>query len=270
MNVYLGLGNVSPGLSTAADSGGGRDHCRVQISVIIPTHNGENKISLLLGKIDEFLSTSFENYEVLIINDGSFDNTLEVLRKEKEANSHLKIISYTQNHGKGHAVKTGIMHSCGDVIIFVDGDLDISPNAIGDYVKELENCDLVIASKRHPLSIVKAPLSRKFLSRIFNLIIRMLIGIKVKDTQSGLKAGGGVALRTIFGSMVVKRYAFDVELLTIASLLDLKIKEMPIDINLDHRFKIRDIARMTLDVAGIWYRYRIKHDYGIKHSRNID
>ena len=108
------------------------------------------------------------------------------------------------------------MHSFGDVITFVDGDLDISPNTIRDYVKELENCDLVIASKRHPLSKVKAPSSRKFLSRMFNLIIRMLIGIEVRDTQSGLKAGKGVALRSIFGSMVVKRYAFDVELLTIA------------------------------------------------------
>jgi dolichol-phosphate mannosyltransferase len=266
MNVYLGLDNAYPEIASAAAAiGGGLHDYRVQISVIIPTHNGENKISLLLAKIHEFLSTSFQSYEVLIINDGSLDNTLAVLRKEQEANSHIKIISYAQNHGKGHAVKTGIMHSCGDVIIFVDGDLDISPNAIGDYVKELENCDLVIASKRHPLSRVKAPLSRKFLSRVFNLIIRMLIGIKVKDTQSGLKAGKGVALRTIFGSVVVKRYAFDVELLTIASLLGLKIREMPIEINLDHRFKFQDIVKMILDVAGIWYRYRITHGYVIRH-----
>jgi dolichol-phosphate mannosyltransferase len=96
---------------------------------------------------------------------------------------------------------------------------------------------------------------------MFNLLVRMAIGIKVKDTQSGLKAGKGDALRAIFRIMLVKRYAFDVELLTIATALNLNIKEMPIEISLERSFKVRDIAKMFLDVTSIAYRYRMKRWY---------
>jgi dolichol-phosphate mannosyltransferase len=237
---------------------------KVQISVIIPIHNQERNVAILLAQIKEVLQSTTQSYEIVVINDGSYDNTLEVLRREEKSDLHIRVISYMPNRGKGHAVKTGVMQSSGDLVIFADGDLDISLSAIKDYVKELENCDLVIASKRHPLSKVNAPLSRKFLSMAFNLLVRTAIGIRIKDTQAGLKAGKGDALRTIFGALVVKRYAFDVELLTIATSLNLIIKEMPIDITLDHKFKVRDIVKMLIDIAAIWYRYRIKHRYRIK------
>jgi glycosyltransferase involved in cell wall biosynthesis len=200
-------------------------------------------------------------YEVVAVNDGSSDDTFGVLQKEENLDPCIKVISYNPNRGKGYAVRTGVMQSSGNIVIFVDGDLDISHNKIRDYVKELENFDLVIASKRHPQSKLDAPLSRKFLSRMFNLLVRMAIGIKVKDTQSGLKAGKGDALRAIFRIMLVKRYAFDVELLTIATALNLNIKEMPIEISLERSFKVLDIAKMFLDVTNIAYRYRIKRWY---------
>jgi hypothetical protein len=153
------------------------------------------------------------------------------------------------------------MQTSRSTIIFVDGDFDISHNRIKEYINELKNCDLVIASKRHPQSKVYAPLSRKFLSRMFNLIVRLSIGIKIKDTQSGLKAGNRAVLRTIFSVMLVKRYAFDVELLTIATAMNLNIKELPIEIKLDHSFRIQDIAKMVLDVTAISYRHRIRRWY---------
>jgi hypothetical protein len=153
------------------------------------------------------------------------------------------------------------MQASGNIIIFVDGDFDISHDKITEYIDELEECDLVIASKRHPQSKVDARLSRKLLSRMFNLVVRLFIGIKIKDTQSGLKAGNAKALRTIFAVLLVKRYAFDVELLTIATAMNLNIRELPIEVKLDHRFSVQDIAKMLLDVTAISYRHRIRRWY---------
>jgi dolichol-phosphate mannosyltransferase len=237
------------------------DRTKTHISVVIPIHNQEKTISVLLSRIKEILNSTLRSYEIVVVNDGSFDNTFGVLKKEEKLDPHMKVISYTPNRGKGHAVKTGVMQSSGNIVIFADGDLDISHDKIRDYIAELENCDIVIASKMHPQSNVKAPLSRKFLSRVFNLFVRITIGLKVKDTQSGLKAGKGSALRTIFRIMLVKRYAFDVELLTIASALNLQIKEMPIEINLDHNFKVQDIVKMLVDVTTITYRYKVNRWY---------
>jgi glycosyltransferase involved in cell wall biosynthesis len=234
---------------------------RSQISVIIPVHNQEKNISTSLRNIKKVLESTSLSYEILVINDGSFDNTLKVLRKQERSDPRIRIISYPSNKGKGYAIKTGVLQSFGKIIIFIDGDLDISPGVIKDYIKELKTCDLVIASKRHPLSRIKAPLSRKILSRMFNLFVQVAVNIKIKDTQAGLKAGNGDILRMIFKVILVKRYAFDVELLAIATDLMLNIKEMPIEMNLDNRFRVCDIAKMFLDLAAISYRYRIKRWY---------
>jgi glycosyltransferase involved in cell wall biosynthesis len=245
------------------------DKSLIQLSAIIPVYNQERKISILLAKVKEVLNSTSLNYELVIVNDGSCDNTLEVLQKEEKLDSRVRVMSYPQNKGKGYAIKTGVMQTHGNVVLFVDGDLDISPSLIIKYVKELENCDLVIASKRHPLSKVNAPISRKVLSRIFNLVVRIATGIKLKDTQSGLKAGNGDVLRTIFNVMLITRYAFDVELLAIATALNLSIKEMPIEITLDRRFKFLDIVKMFIDVIVISYRFRVKQIMIINNRTTI-
>ena len=230
----------------------------MQISAIIPVYNQEVEIPFLLKRLREALNSTLLNYEIIIVNDGSRDNTLDILKKEKKLDEHMRVISYPQNKGKGYAVKKGIMHTRGDIVLFVDGDLEISPDAIKDYVKELWTCDLVIASKSHPLSKVNVPASRKVLSRIFNFYVQIATGIKLKDTQSGLKAGNGNALRKIFNIICIDRYAFDVELLAIATALNMRIKELPIEITLTHRFRVNDIVKMFIDVIAISHRLRIK------------
>jgi glycosyltransferase involved in cell wall biosynthesis len=234
---------------------------KLQVSVVVPVYNQARTVSASLDRIKTVLESTGLSFELVVVNDGSLDGTLEVLRKEHHLDPRVRVLSYEHNKGKGHAVRTGIVKSRGELVMFTDGDLDISPHMISEYIKQLEDCDLVIASKRHPMSKYNAPASRKFLSRAFNLVVRILTGISLKDTQSGLKAGNGPALRAIFRLMLVKRYAFDVELLTIASLLDMQIKEMPVEINLDRGFKVKDIAKMFVDVLGISYRYRIKRYY---------
>lgn len=233
---------------------------------MVPVYNQEAEVSFALGHLRSCLDALPLSYELIVVDDGSDDDTLAALQKEESVDSRIRVISYKPNRGKGYAVKKGVLESKGDVVMFIDGDLDVSPKLIGEYVGQLQENDLAIASKMHPLSVVKAPTSRRFLSRAFNLVVRLAVGIKVKDTQAGMKAGRGDALRKIFGMIVVKRYAFDVEVLAVASLLGLKIKELPVEITIDRKFKARDILKMFIDVLGIGYRLHIKRWY--KHNIN--
>jgi glycosyltransferase involved in cell wall biosynthesis len=238
------------------------------ISLVVPVFNQERKVSYSLKKIKQAVESAFTSYELIVVNDGSIDNTLNILRDIEAANEHMHTISYTPNRGKGYAVKQGVLHSHGDVVMFLDGDLDISPDSIKDYVEKLRTSDLVIASKRHPESSVTIPRSRAFLSRVFNLLIRMATGIPQKDTQAGFKVGNGEIMRTIFRNVKVNRYAFDVEMFTIASIMHLKIQEMPVIMSIDRRFNIKEVMKMFVDVARITYEYRIAHHYQQKDLNN--
>jgi hypothetical protein len=139
----------------------------------------------------------------------------------------------------------------------MDGDGDIDSDVLASYLKRMSKADIVIGSKNHPNSIVQAPTSRKILSKCFQLFVKGVLGLKVRDTQVGLKAGRGDLFRNIFEKVVVKRYAFDVEMLVIADLLESKVVELPVKIDLEKPFKIMDIAKMALDVIGIAFRLRV-------------
>jgi dolichol-phosphate mannosyltransferase len=232
-----------------------------RLSIIVPTFNQAGKISYSVEKIKQAVELSFANYELIVVNDGSTDNTLTILKDIATTDDHVRAISYTPNRGKGYAVRKGVLDSQGDAVILLDGDLDISPDLIRDYVEKLSTSDLVIASKKHPDSRVRIPRSRAFLSRAFNFLIKATIGIAQTDTQAGFKVGKGDMMRTIFRDVSVNRYAFDVEFLAIAAVLHLKVQEMPVIMKIDQKFKIKEIVRMFLDVTRIWYRYRIADRY---------
>lgn len=233
-----------------------------RISLVIPVFNHARKISYSIEKIKQAVELSLSNYELIIVNDGSTDNTLTILKDiAKTDDEHVRVISYTPNRGKGYAVRQGVLHSQGDAVVLLDGDLDISPDLIKDYVERLSTSDLVIASKKHPESNVRIPRSRAFLSRAFNLLIKVTIGIAQTDTQAGFKVGKGDIMRKIFRNVTVNRYAFDVEFFAIASILHLKVQEMPVIMKIDRKFKIKEIVNMFVDVTRIWYKYRITHRY---------
>jgi dolichyl-phosphate beta-glucosyltransferase len=245
----------------------GSVEAQCEISLVIPAYNVEGKIVELLHNIKSRLEPISRHYELIVVNDGSDDNTLGVLENEVKVNPFLTVISNSTNLGKGHAVKTGIMHSKGKIVIYIDGDGGVDPSQIPFYINELEKYDLVIASKRHPLSNITSTLSRRFLSRIFNLLVLIGTGLKIKDTQVGLKAGNGDILRTIFKVVNITGYAFDVELLMIACVLHLKIKELPIELNCAGGFKISEIFNMLREVVVISYRHRVSRMYVKQVSR---
>lgn len=239
---------------------------QVELSFVIPAYNEEVFIEDTLGTLDLVIKNKLLPYEIVVVDDGSSDKTFTKAFGYAQRNCHVKVIRYERNVGKGHAVKTGCLKAIGDKVMFIDGDMEIDLNVISEYMKALEHADIVIANKWLPESLVSVPFSRRMMSRTFNLLVRILTGFKLNDTQVGLKAMNRNAVDKIFPRLAVKRYAFDVELLTVAHLYGLKIKEMPVKMKLDASFKPTDAWRMFIDLLGIAYRLRIIHWYQHKIS----
>jgi len=259
MNEYGDIAdiNLTSECSTVSEA-------NIGISIVLPVYNEEGTVASTLSSINESMESIALEYEILVVNDGSRDRTLERIMKEKDANPRIKVISYEKNRGKGHAIRAGILHSKGDVILFLDGDSEIQLHKINRYLVQLKDHDILIGSKRHPLSTVEgAPFSRKILSSAFHIMVRVGTGVKVKDTQSGIKAGKGGVLRLIFQVMRINRFAFDVEFLAIATLLNLAIAEFPIQVRYKNKssLKVQDIAKMFVDLLVISYRCRIRRWY---------
>jgi glycosyltransferase involved in cell wall biosynthesis len=233
----------------------------VELSFVVPAFNEEDFIEETLGTIDSVIKKKKLPYEIVVVNDGSKDETLAIIKKYAGRNNHVKVISYSCNLGKGYAVKTGFLQAVGNIVIFADSDMEIDLKIISKYLDALKQGDIVIASKRHIDSRVEVPISRRVLSEAFNGLVRFLTGVPLKDTQSGLKAMRKTAFIDVFPRLAVKRYAFDVELLAVANLYGLKVIEMPVKIKLDANFKPTEMLHMLIDLLGIAYRLRIIHWY---------
>jgi glycosyltransferase involved in cell wall biosynthesis len=234
---------------------------QVDLSFIVPAYNEEKYIETALYGLDEIVKSRNCPYEIVVVDDGSNDDTLNKARKYASKNGHVRVITYDHNLGKGYAVKKGFMEAQGQVVVFVDSDTDIEMNTILDYIDALKYGDIVIPTKWHPQSRIKMPMKRRILSHGFNILVRTLIGAKLKDTQVGLKVMKKDKFNPIFPRLCVKRYAFDVELLTVANLYGLKIVEMPTKLKIEGLFNIREILKMLIDLLGIAYRLKIIHWY---------
>lgn len=233
-----------------------------ELSFILPAYNEEDNIVKVISRVDEVVSSLGFKYEIIVVNDGSNDATGRRALQYARINNHVQVISYPKNMGKGYAIKTGFMNAEGNTIIFLDSDLDIDPVEIKQYLQALEYGDIVIASKRHRNSRVEAPILRKIMSVGFNILVRLLTRLDVGDTQAGLKAMRKNSLAKVFSSLLVKRYAFDTELLAVANLYGLRIIEMPVNLVITNGlFNPKEIFRMFVDLLAITYRIRIKKWY---------
>ncbi len=236
------------------------------ISVVIPAYN-ENEI--ILETIKECLFSLKEiNHEIIIVDDGSLDGTYAKVQKFAERYQNIKIVNYGDNHGKGFAVRYGARYATGDLVAFIDADLNIHPKQILILIEEMErtNADIIVGSKRHRDSKVKYPLSRSILSEIYYLFVKTLFGLPVRDTQVGLKLYRRKVLEEICPIVLVKRYAFDIEILANAHRLGYKIEEAPVEINMsfDSHVNKKSVWNMFVDTCAIFYRMKIIHYYDKK------
>ena len=180
-----------------------------EISLLIPIFNVEKTITQVINRLINLMNNIPYSYEIILINDGSTDSTLNKINKYVNT-SNIKIISYKNNIGKGHALKHGIKFVNSKYTVFLDGDLEISASNITDYVKSLQNSDIAIASKQHPSSLVNRPIARKIFSLAFRTLVNSLTGLTASDTQSGFKAFKSSAIKKIAPLLSVKKYAFEV------------------------------------------------------------
>jgi glycosyltransferase involved in cell wall biosynthesis len=202
----------------------------LKISVLAPAYNEEQHIRQFIEETGAVMDGLGLDYDIVVIDDGSTDRTAEIVR-HLSSNPRLKLVSYIRNMGKGYAVKQGFAHATGDLVLLIDTDMDISPRQIIGYISASELGDIVLASKWHPGSHTEMPLIRKLLSHGFNLTVTLLTGLRVRDTQSGMKVFRRNVLENVLPKLAVKRYAFDVELLTVANLQGFSIVEYPVSIN---------------------------------------
>jgi glycosyltransferase involved in cell wall biosynthesis len=230
-----------------------------RVSVILPAYNEAKCIAKSIASVRDLFATVCKDLEIIVVDDGSTDETLAVA--EGTADNQTKVVGYLRNQGKGHAIRQGFSRVTGEITFFLDSDMEIAPHDLAQYLNALKSVDIAIGSKRHPLSRVRTPAMRMFLSLGFNLLERMLTGVRASDTQSGVKCAKSEALYEILPLLSVKKYAFDAELLAVASLANLRIGEQPITIYLAASFKAKHVFRMLIDLLGIAYRLRVKRWY---------
>ena len=240
------------------------------LSLVVPTYKQEKTIIRDILYLNKVLSLLPYKSEIIVVIDGRVDKSYEKLKKAKIKN--VKIISYIKNQGKGFAVRKGMLKAKGDIIAFMDAGLDINPSALSIALSlmQLHDADIVLGSKLHPDSIVNYPLSRKILSVGYRSITRLLFKFEVKDTQVGLKIFKKKVVRDVFPRIIVKTYAFDVEVLAVARLLGYdKIHETPIKL----KFRQGSITNsnfwkisfwMLVDTLAIFYRMNIIKYYNKK------
>jgi len=229
----------------------------MRISVILPAFNEENKVVEAIRKVEKSLIKTSFDYEIIVVNDGSKDETASKVLDYASTSSRVKLVNHPRNLGKGVAIRTGSVVSSGEFIVYMDSDLEIDPEPLQVYLRVLRYADVAIGSKWHPNSDVKISLVRKLLSRSFYALAKLLVGIKVSDTQVGLKAFRREALEKILKVQLAERYAFDTEILAIASLLELKVVELPVNINLKENFNFFEIFRMLTETLRIAFMLRI-------------
>lgn len=241
------------------------------LSILMPAYNEAEVIEPSVKETVRALDRLNHRYQIIVVDDGSMDGTrrrLELLARE---HGHLQVVSNRDNFGKGRALKKGFRFAKGDYVAFLDCDLDLHPSQLQTLVEvmEKESADVVIGSKRHPLSKVTYPWHRRIISTGYFWLVKILFGLPIRDTQTGLKLFKRQVLATVFPKMVVKRYAFDLELLALAHHYGFKIAQAPVVIESQrfrHRIRLGDIGRTFWDTAAIFYRLHILRWYDRSHG----
>jgi glycosyltransferase involved in cell wall biosynthesis len=210
-------------------------------------------------------------WELIVIDDGSSDTTYEeALGLCKKYPHQLVVKKNPYNVGKGRAIKKALHYINGDYVVFLDADMDLHPLQVQMLfdIMQLDNADIVIGSKMHPNSVVNYPLDRRIISWGYYIVVRLLFNLPCHDTQTGLKLFKTEAVRKIFPRIIVKKFAFDLEVLVNAHHLGYRIAEAPIVLNPKRhygRIGATSIFATTWDTLAVFYRM-----YILKYYDRID
>jgi len=243
------------------------------LSVIIPVYKQEKTVKKDLLRIKKSLDEAGWNYEVVAVVDGKIDKSFQ--RAKKIVSSRLRVFGYKENQGKGYAIRFGMKKAKGDYIAFIDAGMEIDPLGLSMLLQHLVwyDADIIVGSKRHPVSKVNYSLTRKILSWGYFELVKLLFGLKITDTQAGIKVFKKKVLEDILPVLLVKKYAFDIEMLAVAYAFGhRRIFDAPI--KLDYQFgsltsaaTLRTVYLMLWDTMAIFYRLKILRYYQKKRLK---
>ena len=220
------------------------------ISIIIPAYNEENRICKTIEKISEFIN--HKEHEIIVVNDGSNDKTIEFVNQLNLDN--LKIVNNPGNKGKGYAVRNGMLHAQGDLLLYSDADLSTPIEELDKFIPFIEQgYDIVIGSRAMKESNIKKhqPMYREAMGKVFNKIVQAVIIRGINDTQCGFKLFTKESANRIFNLQRLDRFSFDVELLFLAKKFGFRIKEVPVTWINDEETKVssvKDSVKMFVDL----------------------
>ena len=220
----------------------------MRLSIVIPAYNEENRIGKTIRRIRDYIK---EDYELIVVNDCSTDNTLKILKNLK-----VNVLNNKSRRGKGFSVRRGFLHCKGDYALISDADLSTPISEIEKLKKYLPEYDIAIASRKKKDSKIteKQPIWRIFAGNIFPILVRLLLIGDIKDTQCGFKLFNVSKCKEIFEKQTLDGFCYDVEILFNAKKHNLRIKEIGVHWNNDSETKlnlVKDSVRMFVDLIKI-------------------
>ena len=211
------------------------------VSIIIPVYNEEANIFKTLLQVHTYLTENLFDFEIIVVNDGSLDNTVKEVHKFKGA----QLIDNAINKGKGNAVKKGVMAANKELILFMDADHAIPIHYLSQFIQEIPAFDIIIGSK-YIGETKNYPFYRKIVGKIFSFLKFLIIGLEIKDTQCGFKLFKSKVAKDLFSHAQINGWCFDVEILMIAQRKGYTTKESPISMS-----DINSISKINIFSSGI-------------------
>lgn len=235
----------------------GEASTELQYSIVIPAYNEGDRIMPTLDRVLRHIETEGWDAEVIVVNDGSTDKTAEVVRGWMKKSRRIQLLENPGNRGKGYSVRHGMLKANGEVLLFTDADLSAPIEEANKLFQAIaQGASVAIGSRwlRAELQSERQPLHRQLFGRMFNLILRLVLGLKFKDTQCGFKAFTRRAAHSLFPLQQIERWGFDPELIFLAQKQGFVVAEVPVEWAHDEKTRIsplRDGLRMLFEVLKI-------------------
>lgn len=201
------------------------------LTVIIPAYDEAQRFGPQLAHVLGYLREHYPDFELIVVDDGSKDDTAACIQSAIATEPRARLISYQPNRGKGYAIRQGVLASRGEQVVFLDADLSTPLTEIPHALVELQTADVVLGSRDLPGANIKTqqPFYRQLASEIFKWTRYLMVGLwQISDSQCGFKAYRGPAARQLFALAQIDRFMFDVEILYLAERAGLKLREIPV------------------------------------------